>query len=375
MKQPDLVLAKFVDEHGPAAKISKRVQLEAEVGRCRTIEAACGGGPEMAELLELTVKKRATAEAALANMAKDTPSQMSERKALEETLASFELAAQARLDREQRGAAKAAERRTSRKRHLEALEAEFVILKQEVAKLEGENDARYKERAALATQSDEQVRALVKQKLAALQAVAALPTALPGGAGPSTVAAIPTLALAVVGEAAPPPGEVDHMQILSEQRARIAELELQVQRASTVSITEYEKRFDDVTPDLLPALDLPGPADAVAYGALLTTLQNWSWAGATSAFQWQALKTTAGSVEKAMEIVRTATGSQWSRFYPDMPGELDVVPRQLAQFALHSLTKLQIVFADAQEQQKSVALGMEGVQALRDSCKRLRTDM
>jgi len=145
-KTPEAVLAKFVDEHGPTAKVTKRAQLEAEVARCRTIEAACGDGPDMAELLAISIKKRGAAEAALAKMAKDTPSQLSECKDLEETLASFELAAQARLDRELRGAEKTAERLKERKQHLVAVEAEVTILKRELAKLEAENAARYKER-------------------------------------------------------------------------------------------------------------------------------------------------------------------------------------------------------------------------------------
>jgi len=371
-KTPEVVLAKFFDEHGPTAKVSKKVQLETEVARCRTIESACGDGPDMAELLTITIKKRTVAEGALAKMAKDTPSQLSECKDLEETLASFELAAQARLDRELRGAEKTAERLKERKRHLVAMEAEFTILKQELAKLEEENAARYKERAALAAQSDEQVRDLVKLKLAALRTAVALPATLPGAAGPSTVAAIPSAALALEGRVPPAPMD-DHMRLLDQQRARIAELEVLVQRGATMSIAEFEKRFEDVTPEQLPTLTLPSPEDAVAYGALLTTLQSWCWAGTTQAFQWLALRTVTGTVEKAMEIFKKATGDQWDKFYPAPPGELDVVPKQLAQFALHSLTGLQIVYADAQEKAKCKALGMEGLEAVRDSGKRLRT--
>jgi len=163
------------------------------------------------------------------------------------------------------------------------------------------------------------------------------------------------------------------MRLLDQQRARIAELEVLVQRGASLSIAEFEKRFDDVTPEQLPSPAMPSPEDAVAYGALLTTLQSWCWAGTTHAFQWLALKAVTGTVDKAMEIFRQATGDQWDRFYPAPPGELDVVPKQLAQFALHSLTGLQIVYTDAQEKAKCKALGMEGLEAVRDSGKRLRT--
>jgi len=371
-KSPEAVLAKFVDEHGPTAKVTKRAQLEAEVARCRTIEAACGEGPDMAELLAISGKKRGVAEAALAKMVKDTPSQLSECKDLEETLASFELAAQARLDRELRGAEKTAERLKERKQHLAAVEMEVTVLKRELAKLEAENAARYKERATLAAQSDEQVRDLVKLKLAALRTAAALPATLPSVAGPSTVAAIPPVALALGGNVSQAPME-DHMRLLDQQRARIAELEVLVQRGASLSVAEFEKRFDDVTPEQLPSLAMPSPEDAVAYGALLTTLQSWCWAGTTHAFQWLALKAVTGTVDKATEIFRLATGDQWDRFYPAPPGELDVVPKQLAQFALHALTGLHIVYTDAQEKAKCKALSMEGLEAVRDSGKRLRT--
>jgi len=371
-KTPETMLAKFSDEHGPSAKVSRKVQLEAEISRCHTIEATCGDGPDMAGILSATLKQRTAAEGALAKMAKDTPSQLSECKDLEETLASFELAAQARLDREARGAEKTAERLQDRKRHLEAMEAEFVILKRELAILEKGNAGRYMERAALAARSDEQVRDLVRRKLATLRTAAALPTVLPAAAGPSTVAAIPSGALALVG-GVPPMSVDEHTRLLDQQRARIVELEALVQRSATMSIAEFEKRFDDITPEQLPTLTLPPPEDAVAYGALLSTLQNWSWAGGAHAFQWRALQAVAGTVEKAMEIVKQATGDQWVKFYPTPPDELDVVPKQLALFALHTLTSLRIVYADSQVKEVK-ELGMEGLEAVRDSGKRLRTE-
>ena len=74
------------------------------------------------------VAKQEAAESELSKLVKDAPSVDLEQKAVAEAKTSFELARQARKDRELRGNTKAAERMASRLEHLQGLKDQITKL-------------------------------------------------------------------------------------------------------------------------------------------------------------------------------------------------------------------------------------------------------
>ena len=270
-QHPDLILSIFIGEEGPSAKSAKRAELEATI---KTLKATAttlqGGGESVAAILAEVQSKLEVDEAALAKLSKDAPSQDHERMAVSGARSAYETHAQARRDREARGAAKAAERQAQRLSHIANLKQQLELLEKGLVAITAENTAKHEKCAAAAAAVDVQVLALFDQKLAGIAEVtmqATPPSPTPNTAAPATVA----LALQAAAQVEVPASTLQELETLKQANARLMAL---VETSCTKIKECFEKRFDDITADHIPKPAITDPNKLVACGGLYNTLQN-----------------------------------------------------------------------------------------------------
>ena len=147
VKSPEQLMARFIGEHGPTAKVAKTAELESDISKMKTALHALHDGGDTAT--EMVVGLRATiesAEAMRAKLLKGAPSQGHAQKAVAEAKSSYELAMQARRDREFRGAAKARERSEQRHKSIQELKQHIARMEEGIIELETQDAAKHAER-------------------------------------------------------------------------------------------------------------------------------------------------------------------------------------------------------------------------------------
>jgi len=267
-KTPEAVVARYIGERGPAAKVARKAELEAQVQRFNgAIVALEGSGDEYADTIADIRAKLVATEAQLAKAAKDVPTAEHELKALQEAKSTYEVAAQARRDAQAKGCAKATERLTERHALLAKLKAQAAALEVGVSAIEADNAAKHAAKKATADDLDRRVVELFDSKIRELKAVTPEPPAadgaaggpgyaLPPGPGPSGGAG----ALAILPAAqtpAPQDAVPTTLQELAEAKEHIRILQEQVMAAASSLLQDFEKTFDDVLPEMLPQQQPP----------------------------------------------------------------------------------------------------------------------
>jgi len=373
-KCPSATMAKFIGERGPTAKTARKHELEKTIERLKSaLTSLQGGGDGVAEVAESLKSKIEVHEKELSKIAKDQPSQDHERMAIAEARSSYEVAMQARLDREVKGASKSAERQKERLEHIAALKREVSKLEEGTIKAYDENAAKHKARAESAAALDKEVLALFDKKLAtltepqAMQGITAgaqAPQQGPPNAGPLALSLVAAANLEV---------PTNTLEELAEARKVIAVLSAKLETSiNTVKMT-FEKAFEDIQPDDLPK---PAVADRKALetcGGIFRTLDEWSKVGAVTMFDWKALDLTVNNGTDCKVMAKELVGGLWDRWYvDDEPDDHSVVPRQLGLLIHYVLGMVKEEYEKEEAKQAINKIAKEGSQALRESAKRLR---
>ena len=184
-KCPNATMAKFIGERGPTAKTARKLELEKAISKLRAaLTSLQDGGEAVAEFAESLKNKIEIHEKELSKITKDQPSQDHERMAIAEARSSYEVAMQARLDREVKGAGKSMERQKERVEHIAALKLEIGKLEEGTIKAFNENAAKHKARAEAAATLDKEVLALFDKKLATLTEPQAMQGIIAGDQAP-----------------------------------------------------------------------------------------------------------------------------------------------------------------------------------------------
>jgi len=303
-------------------------------------------------------------EADLAKALRDAPSQLSELKAVQESRSSYELLAQTRKDLQQKGVAKALERKTGRHEYIAALKRQLDTLDAEITKMENASDAAHATRAKTLNGLDNQVLALFDTKVAALQRQE------PSLQVPAAQTPAPTLALALPSTAIPVPGS---LQELEAAKKYIQELEMKMKEGISIAKQQFMQRFEEIQADMLPAARIPEKEHLAAVGATYEVLDAWHIAGAGNYFDWDSFDVVVGPGLKATTMARELLGeSLWPKWYPDaLPGGSAVVPQQLALIMHQSLGNIKAAFAP--EKEAMAPLTEKGNMVVKDTSKRLRT--
>ena len=367
-RNPEVTLNKFIGEKGPTAKAARRAELEAVSAKFKAAIASLqGGGDAMTGAIADLQAKLDANEAALSKVIKDQPTQGHERKAVVEAKSKFEVAMQARKDREDQGLAKAQERRKERHQHIAKLKAQLDLVDADLIRMENENEAKYKSRAVKAQEQDTEVIKLFDKKLESLQAQTA--TDMDTSAGPTagTLALQPNSSQPVQ-VAAPELAEYAAM------KKRVEELEAKIKVAAEKETKEFEIRFEDIQATALPAMEIPDKKELPAYMSLLQVLNNWHVSGAAMPFNWGTLSKVTADGPKPADMCRKLLGGTWEKWY-GQAGPLDsaVVPRQVALLAHYSLNANKDKFEDKEAQKEVDKRAEQGMESIRGSAKRIRT--
>jgi len=376
LKSPEAILSKHLGDRGPTAKEAKRIDLETAIGKLKSaITSLSDGGEAVADATAALKADLDAKETSLLKLQKDAPSQEHQLKAIAEARSSLELSIQARRDREQRGAAKAAERRAARASLVKDLKAQIAAVEAGLIKIDEENSRNHQERAQAAAELDAKALALFDKRLADKEAedksggstVAANPVT-----GPQQPLALVAAPNAQSGVPPPEPGtDISSLAELEAARIRIAALEQQMQKAVNQALQEFE-RVADVDVSQLPPVDMPSAEALPLFGGLFMTLQNWTLAGAQAPLDYTALRTAMGEAADPVAVAKSILADAWDKWYPGVtPVLTSVVPRQVAVVLLHRLTQIKLVFeGDVKDRVDKLAL--EGTAAVQASGKRLR---
>ena len=137
---------------------------------------------------------------------------------------------------------------------------------------------------------------------------------------------------------------------------------------------QFERRFEEIQPDMLPATRVPEKEHIAAIGATHAVLLNWQIAGASSPFAWDALDTLVGPGLEGTSVAHELVGDAlWQKWYVDAsPQSTEVVPQQLALLVLKCLGDITQAFESSKE--AIALLAIKGADNVRDSTKRLRTE-
>jgi len=373
-KDPEAIVAKTIGDRGPAAKVAKVADLEAQAGRLRAMLAnSTGGGDALEELAAPIRLKLEEVETTLAKAKRDVPSQSSELKAVQEARATYELNMQTHRDQQQRGCAKAKERRDARHAHLKNLKDQILILEKEMTSLENENDEAHKKRAAAVTSLDAKVLQLFDERIVALQPRPDQ-TANPAPPAASYVMPPSHLGSQPLALTAPVVDQVPSSLIeLQEFRKKYEEMRLRMEAAIGVMASQFTASFEDITPDMLPPTQVPDDNVIASYGAIYHFLESWSVSG-SAPFDWDAFDTAAGTHD-VIEIVKKLLGPVWNKWYATaIPGPTLVVPRQLADLVAYCLKNVRQAFENEEHKQAMVDGAAKAMGAARESAKRLRKE-
>jgi len=364
-KDPEAIVTKTIGDRGPAAKVARVAELEAQVVKLRAMLAtSMDGGDSLDEIGASIRLKLEESETALAKAKRDVPSQSSELKAVLEAKATYELNMQTHRDQQQRGCAKAKERKAARHAHLQSLKDQILILEKAMSSLESENDEAHKKRAAAVTSLDAKVLQLFDVRIAALQPKPEQVATPPPPEGPPQALAL----------AAPPVDQVpSSLTELQEFRQKYEEMRLRMEAAIGVMASQFTASFEDITPDMLPPTEVPDDNVIASYGAIYHFLESWSVSG-SAPFDWDAFDTAAGTHD-VIEIVKKLLGPVWSKWYATAsPGPTLVVPRQLADLVAYCLKNVRQAFENGEHKQAMVDGAAKAMGAARESAKRLRKE-
>jgi len=364
-KNPEAIFIKALGDRGPAAKVARVSELQTSIAAYKAmIVTAQESGDPLSDMEAILREKLETTEVALAKAQKDAPSQLSELKAVQESRSSYELVAQTRKDLQQKGVAKALERKSNRHELIAAQKLQLDILDAEITKMEDENNAAHATRAAALNDTDNKVLALFDTKIAALQRQE------PHLPAPDGQAAAPPLALPSSLALIPVPGSLPE---LVAARKYIQELESKMKEGISIANQQFQQRYEEIQAEMLPVARIPEKEHLAAVGSTYEVLDAWHIAGAGNLFDWDSFDTILGPGLSATSVAQELLGDVlWKKWYPEgPPGGSAVVPQQLALIVHQVLGNIKAAFAPAKE--AIAPLTEKGNIIVKDSAKRLRT--
>ena len=369
---PEVLVQKALGDRGPAAKVAKVAELQANITAFKTmIITAQTNGDTMGDVEKMLNEKLEAAEAALSKAQKDAPSQLSELRAVQEAKSSYELKAQTRKDLQQKGLAKALERKAERHLYIKQSKDQWDILDQGLNDLEAKNYQAHAARAAAMTDIDDKVFALFDAKITALQQAPQVQVtgqlALPQVQAPSA----PLNAITELEDLKKKVAE--QQALIAQQHAKMQETYIAAVQKQNELMQKFERRFEEILPAMLPAARVPEKEHIAAIGATHSVLQGWQVAGAASPFAWDALDTLVGPGLEGTSVAKELVGDAiWQKWYPDaLPQSSEVVPQQLTLLILKCLDDITQAFEDSKD--AITTLATQGAVKVRDSTKRLRT--
>jgi len=382
-RQPEVVLAKFLGDKGPVARVAKRDELMADISRLKAGITAMSAGGEVAKgAVALLEQQLETAETTLAKLAKDSPSHDHEYKAICEAKSSYELSIQSRKDREARGELKAQERNRARGKFFRDLRDQITLLEQSALELVTTNNDKHLEKAMALSDLDTKVLELFDSKLKALEVAPLAPAAaanpgyvMPAGPGQGVIAPLALLppvtaesnTLAELAAA-----KLKIAQIEEESRRAIEMLKEKVKEDDDKVHAEFNRNFDDAL-NHLPQVKIPEMEHLPAVGSLHLALQRWECSGASIPFDWESLKPIIGDKLDIVAVSMELMGPAWKFWYQaGNPAPSWVVPRQVALLLLHCLNDIKNSFAN-QDKDKANKAAQDGIQFMREGAKRLRS--
>jgi len=361
-RTPEETLARAVGEKGAAAKMSRKSELEADVKRLNAVLLAMAdGGESMSELKKSVTDQLKAAEASLAKVTRDAPTTDHGLLALAEARSSYEVAMQVRKDRAAKGATKAGERTAMRHAQIAKLREQITTLEKALVKLESDNGAKYIKKAQEADEMDKKVLELIDKKVAELT-----PAPVPLAQAPSVANTLAAL---------PPVTATPTIAQLQEAEKKIAELTALLQAGANRVNTEFNAAFEDIEMAHLPASKVPAKEILPAYGSVYELLTSWQTSGAATAFEWKALDSSTGDVIEPIALGKQLLGRVWDRWYGSKPPEgASVVPRQVALLMQWCLSQIKLEFEAVEVRQNVAMRAPSGMEAVRESAKRLRLD-
>jgi len=355
LPSPEEAVAKLLDAKGPIAKASKLDEQTTHIAQLKSgLEKLKDGGDIMEDARACLRAKLATAEAAFAKLAKETPSQDYERKALVEFKSKYETGSQARKDNEARGQAKSAERKIFREACIQSLKDQVALLEAGITTLEAENDAKYAERTKAQEAQDAGVLKLLDAKIAAAKTQAPQPQT-------------PTAAAAGSGQV----GSMAEWESLRKQCADHATIQAKYEELTNAVQAQFNVHYEDAT-SLIPSETNPNAKYMPTLGAMYRALQRWMMSGANYPFDWTDFKPVIGEELKASDIAKELLGRAWHKWYKGgTPAETDIIPKQVVLLVLHRLGQIKSVFeADLEEENEAKA--QRSYDSMRDASKRPR---
>jgi len=368
-RSPDAILLKVLGDRGPAATVARVTEFQATIMAYKSMLSTARSNTDATTDVEpILQEKLDAAEAALTKAMKDQPSQMSELKVVQESRSKYELSVQTTKDQQQKGLAKAMERKQQRHDYISNLKAQLDSLDAEVTKLEDANNAAHAARVMALSEIDTKVFVLFDSKIAALQQHGRQDAPQPR---PAPVA---TQQLALPATAQPPPAVLSPLAELEIAKKEIQELQAKMVHHANIVSQQFEKHFEEITPEKVPPTRIPEEQHLAATGAVFEVLRKWNVAGAVLPFDWDALDLAVGPNLDATTVAKELVGQElWQKWYADSePQGATVVPRQLALLVHHCFGNIQQeLFSAAKE--AIGPLAAKGSDAVRDSAKRLRT--
>ena len=367
-RSPDAIMLKALGDRGPAAKVAKVTELQATIAVYKSLLATAQTNSDATSDVEPILKEKLeSAETLLVKAMRDQPSQMSELKAVQEARSKHELTVQTTKDQQLKGLTKALERKKQRHDYITKMKAQLDALDAEVTRLEDANNAAHAARVSALNDIDTRVFALFDAKVATLQQQG------PQGVPQSTATPTTSQPLALATVPQPASEGLSSLSELEKARKEILELQAKMAHHANIVVTQFEKHFEEITPEKLPPTRVPEDQHLAATGAVFEVLQSWNVAGAGLPFDWDALDLAVGPNLDAIVVAKELVGQDlWLKWYSDAdPLGPTVVPRQLALLVHHCLGNIKQEFVAAKA--AIGPLAQQGSNAVRESTKRLRT--
>jgi len=370
-KDPESIVRKFLGAKGPTAATEKIAGLEVKIDKIKIAISALDGLDFMAD-----EKRKAEAElellsSQLAKSTKAAPSPGYEEKAHVEAKSSYAVAMQVRKDRANAGAEKARMRKQERLARFNDAKKQMDAMYSVVERLISENDQKFNQKALEATLLDDEVMELFDTKIAALKAsVAPAPASAPAAAAAGSAALPPHHP---EPPAAPASTGTEPLQELAIMKQKCEHLTAELAKESR-KITQFGMTYEDVGLCNLPEVEVPAPEAHAAFESLYQTLEDWDSAGQSMPFTWEVLTSVTADGPAPMDMCKSLMGAAWTKWFSEGdPHPTSIVPRQVASLVRKNLGRLKTKFSTMDVQQEAKRRSEEGMAAIRDCAKKIRS--
>jgi hypothetical protein len=143
--------------------------------------------------------------------------------------------------------------------------------------------------------------------------------------------------------------QLDAAMAAASPPTEMIQTEIDFSSPNTVSQEIYERTFDDVTPDTLPAPKMPNGNELQAASRAHALLETWVFAGGNYIFDFTTFDECAELGGSALGLFTTFLSEAIvSKWYENKPCGTDLVPKQMAQLLYMNLSRIRDVLATQQ---------------------------